>query len=209
MVNTKVCDVLNVLMGDMSESALARAVNLPKATIHRVLSGDTPDPRAGTLLPIAQYFNITIEQLMGASELPKDFPLQSVNSLDAVEMPLIPLESLFLWLNGKFDPKSFYKITSFSDKPLDNNCFITQVISDEMAPLFPKKTYLIAKKQNALKKDDIIIGFYNEDNSILVRKYTELKGEKYLIPSNLSYEIISFDNKIKLIGIVIEGRIII
>lgn len=209
MINNKVCDVLSILMGDMSESALARAVNLPKATVHRVLSGDTPDPRAGTLLPIAQYFNITIEQLMGVAELPKDFPIQSAKSLDMVEMPLIPIDSLRLWLNGDFDPTDFFNITSFSEKSLDKNCFITQVISDEMAPLFPKKMYLIVKKQRALKKDDIVVVFYSDENSILVRKFAELKGEKYLIPSNPSYEIISFDNKVDLIGIVIEGRIII
>ena len=209
MINTKVCDVLGTLMEGMSESALARAVNLPKATIHRVLSGDTPDPRAGTLLPIAQYFNITIEQLMGVTALPKDFPLQSANSLDVVEMPLIPLDSVKQWLNNQYNPENFFKISSFSEKILDENCFITQIISDEMAPLFPRKTYLIVKKQRVPKKDEIVVVFHNNKSSILIRKFTDLKGEQYLIPSNSSYEIIDYDNNVELIGVVIEGRIII
>lgn len=209
MTDTKVGNILQMLMGNMSEGALAKAVNVPKATIHRVLSGITPDPRAGTLLPIAQYFNITIEQLMGIMELPKNSPLISTRSLDAVEMPFVLFDKLEEWLKENYKPEKFYEITSFGKKPIDTNCFITQMCSDEMAPLFSSKTYLIIRKQNNVNIDDVALVFNTNNNSFLVRKYIELKGEKYLFPANSSYNVVDFDHKIKLVGIVLEGRIII
>ena len=209
MTNTKVSEILGVLMGDMSEAALASAINVPKATIHRVLSGSTPDPRAGTLLPIAQYFNISIEQLMGVAELPGDFPLQTQKAFESIQVPFIPIEELMVWINKGYNPTKFYEVTSFSHKSIDQSCFVTQITTDEMAPMFPNKTYLISKKMVSIDNDNIVLAIDLKENVVLIRKYVELKGEKYLIPANPSYDIINFDQKIKLVGVVIEGRIII
>lgn len=209
MVNTKVGQILSLLMGDMSEAALARAVKLPKATIHRVLSGSTPDPRAGTLLPIAQYFNISIEQLIGIIELPKNCPLQSTKAFKEIKIPFVNFSQLKNWEEGEYVPQNFLEVSSFGNKTIDSNCFVTKLDSDEMAPVFSNNTYLIVTTKALLKADDIIIVFNNQNDQILVRKYVLLKGEKYLISSNPSYDIINFDKKIKFIGVVIEGRIII
>jgi SOS-response transcriptional repressor LexA len=209
MANTKVSEILSVLMGNMSEAALASAINVPKATIHRVLSGSTPDPRAGTLLPIAQYFNISIEQLMGVAELPNDFPLQTKKAFDSIQVPFIPIEEITPWMNNEYTPTKFYEVTSFSHKSIDQSCFVTQITTDEMAPMFPNKTYLISKKMMSVDNDNIVIAVDLKERLVLIRKYVELKGERYLIPANPAYDIISFDQKIRLIGVVIEGRIII
>src|SRR5258708_3755131 len=50
--------MLKKLMADKgirSETELARQVNLPQTTIHRILSGETSDPRASTLSIIASF----------------------------------------------------------------------------------------------------------------------------------------------------------
>ena len=77
-----------------------------------------------------------------------------------------------------------------------------------MAPLFSQKTYLIVKNKGNIQDDSIVI-VLDIFNNILIRKYITLKGEKYLISSNPSYDIINFDDTMTLIGIVIEGRIMI
>ena len=70
-MSRSISDVLIDLLkqSHINESELARRVNLPKATINRIMSGRTPDPRASTLLAITDYFNISIEQLMGKNPL--------------------------------------------------------------------------------------------------------------------------------------------
>lgn len=47
----------------IGESELARQTGVPQSTIHRVLKGHNLEPRDSTLLPLATYFGITVEQL--------------------------------------------------------------------------------------------------------------------------------------------------
>lgn len=56
---------LSLLMkgSNVSESDLARALNLPYNTIHRLISGYTTDPRISTLKSIAIYFNVSLDDL--------------------------------------------------------------------------------------------------------------------------------------------------
>ena len=209
MTDNTIGNILHELMEGMSESALARAVKLPKATVHRVVSGITPDPRARTLLPIAQYFNISIEQLMGITALPNNTRLKSAGHQQAIEMPFISFNKLKEWSNGSYTPEQSYNITSLSNKTLDAHYFITKVNSDEMAPLFSTGTFLLIRKQRTATKDSIVLVYNSTNNKFLIRKYIELNGEKYLLSSNPSYDILKLDNKMELIGVVTEGRIVI
>ena len=44
-------------------NALAEATKTKQPTIHRILSGESNDPRTSTLAPIATYFNVSVEDL--------------------------------------------------------------------------------------------------------------------------------------------------
>src|SRR3989338_6658135 len=63
----EVGNVLNQLLSNagISEAKLGRIIGVPRATINRIASGRTPDPRASTLHAIAKYFNVTVDQLLG------------------------------------------------------------------------------------------------------------------------------------------------
>lgn len=206
-MSTKISNILQGLMGDMSEAALARAVNLPKATINRVLSGSTPDPRAGTLLPIAKYFNVTIEQLMGESDLSKETPLYLADNPCTMKLPFIELNLIKKWIDGEYNPEKFYETVPFFVHGINNDCFITKIDSDEMLPLLPIGSYLIVVKKKTMKRDDVVILECLGD--IIIRKCLELKGSKYLVSPNPINQIIAFDDEMDIIGVVVEGRIVV
>ncbi len=48
-------------------TVLARATGVPQPTIHRILKGESDDPRTATLEPLASHFNITVEFLRSAN----------------------------------------------------------------------------------------------------------------------------------------------
>lgn len=50
---------------NISESDLARTLNLPYNTIHRLVTGHTIDPRISTLKAIAGYFKVKLDALLG------------------------------------------------------------------------------------------------------------------------------------------------
>jgi len=45
---------------------LQRATGVPQPTIHRILSGESNDPRTKTLQPLADYFGVTVADLRGS-----------------------------------------------------------------------------------------------------------------------------------------------
>ena len=49
----------------INASELARRTNLPQPTIHRLAVGKTEDPKLSTLLSLANYFTISLDQLLG------------------------------------------------------------------------------------------------------------------------------------------------
>jgi len=66
--------VLIKLLADeqLSANALANLLHLPTPTIHRLLTGDVRDPRISTLTIIADFFAISIDQLIGKKPLGKN-----------------------------------------------------------------------------------------------------------------------------------------
>ena len=52
----------------VSESEIANALNIPVMTVRRIVSGETTDPRISTLKLIADYFNVSIDFLIGNKE---------------------------------------------------------------------------------------------------------------------------------------------
>ncbi len=76
-------EILSRLMFEKKMRAmdLARELNIPQPTIHRIATGKSTTPHTSTLEPIANYFNITVEQLTGKA------PLQDVNSWVSALLP--------------------------------------------------------------------------------------------------------------------------
>jgi len=64
-------DTLKTLLfkNNINATELARAIDIPQPTIQRILAGKTEDPKLSTLTAIANYFSLTIDQLLGNSPL--------------------------------------------------------------------------------------------------------------------------------------------
>ncbi len=83
----------------MNASELAREVDLPTPTVHRLVTGKSTRPYESSLKPIADYFSIDIEQLLGEKPIPplKEPAEQNNKALGASSIgyiPLVPWEQL-------------------------------------------------------------------------------------------------------------------
>src|SRR5215216_7490151 len=101
MKKTKLASTLKTLLGELnlSESELARQTGVGQPVIHRMASGETDNPKIDTLRPIAKFFDISLEQLIG------DIPLEK-KSIFHVErewfnIPLITLMDVADWIASK------------------------------------------------------------------------------------------------------------
>ncbi|MCD6047105.1 MAG: repressor protein [Gammaproteobacteria bacterium] len=83
---------------DMKPVDLARALDIPPPTIHRLVTGKSTRPYQSSLEPIAHYFGVTTDQLLGTEPL---FPEDQTDKAKAPSapqgfqtVPLISWESL-------------------------------------------------------------------------------------------------------------------
>ena len=95
---TEVCELSKVLNKMMTEShidaiELSRHTNIPVPTIHRLKSDRGSNPTIATLLPIANYFGVTINQLIGKEEIFND-SMGTFNKAARKNtlIPIIPIE---------------------------------------------------------------------------------------------------------------------
>src|SRR3990167_733887 len=85
-------NILKKLLYDrrINSTELAHAVDLPQPTVHRLVTGKSTRPYRSSLEPIAEYFAIDVEQLLGEKPLPSGISA----SHGIANIPLIPWEDL-------------------------------------------------------------------------------------------------------------------
>jgi transcriptional regulator with XRE-family HTH domain len=77
--------ILRKLISDagLTDIQLSRALGMPNTTLGQLLNSSTVSPRVETLLPIARYFKISIEQLIGEKPLTASSDTTHENKLPA------------------------------------------------------------------------------------------------------------------------------
>lgn len=126
----------------MSEADLCRGVNLPQTTINRLLTGQTCDPRISTLAILAQFFDISLDQIIGKEKLILN---PSYNQAKGSTIPVIEWTDLQTWIShencSECDLHHFIK----TEKTLSPGSFaIKTPVACE--PVFGKDSLLIMNR---------------------------------------------------------------
>ncbi len=61
----------------MQQAELAERTGIGQPVVHRIASGETHNPKLGTLRPLARYFGISIDTLIGEAPMALPEPIQS------------------------------------------------------------------------------------------------------------------------------------
>lgn len=125
----------------LSENELARRTGIAQQIINRILSGENRNPKLATLSPIAKYFNISISQLIGESELENNSlpPLQLSNLR---EIPIIDFNLLETYPLLELIHQS--NETIISDKTInEKQLFAIKLIENLIEPKCPSGSLLI------------------------------------------------------------------
>lgn len=200
-----ISNILNHLLDfyRISEAELSRKVQLPRATINRLVSGKTPDPRASTLEAIADYFHITLDQLLGKQPLFLNGD-QSVLATSNVPLPIISWQDCKNWRN------SVSKLTTEShpdwlmvDSSMHDAIFALKVYGDAMWPNFPQNSVLIIAAKQPINKNFIII----QKNDEVIFRQLIMDGEfKFLKAINPIFPILQLDEEDNIIGVIVQTR---
>src|SRR3990167_1930130 len=203
-------NILNHLLTQfaISEAELGRVINVPRATINRIASGKTPDPRASTLQAIAQYFNVTIDQLVGKQPLFSNNNAQSIALAAAhTSLPVIEWEKTVNWETTlqTIKPDNYFDWI-LADPNIEIGKFALRVKGDSMWPQFQENTILIIDTAREQKNRDFVIVYVKKNDEVLFRQLIIEGKTKYLKAINDIFPTIQFEARDKIIGTVIQTR---
>lgn len=172
--------ILQKLLYDkrMNASELAKEVDLPIPTVHRIVTGKSTRPYKASLQPIADYFSISLDQLVGEEPLPNDLSLEQKVTKPIREIPLLNWENL----SAKDKPKVAVDFIVASQ--VSETCFATLMCDSSMAPHFPQGTVLIFEPKKEASDRSFVLVHLAKSNCYVFRQILFDADYKFLKPLN-------------------------
>lgn len=188
---------------DINVSELARAINLPQPTIQRLVSGKTVDPKLSTLTLIANYFSLSIDQLLGNATN------NSLNSNISFKVRTAPIIS---WEQAAEFQKLFnseqikdWKDWIAVDIDITSSVIFGLKTKPSMEPRFITGSILTIDTEKKPVDGDLVIVHYPNTIETTIREII-LDGPKHEIRSIIDKNTEILTENIKLIGIVVQTR---
>lgn len=182
----------------ITEAELSRRTNLPQATVHKILSGKTADPRASTLKTLSDFFGISIDGLLTGNYqlMSLETPVQSIPVIswkDCIDhkttiQKLTP-SNWAQWVVSEFLGNQVYALAT---KP-------------SMAPRFPIGTVLYIDPSVTPSDGDQVVVFYPGCDEATLRELSSDGPTKLLLPINQNCTATPIDKNISMLGVVIKS----
>lgn len=205
---SELSEVLNHLLkvsGNLSGTELARRVELPSATVNRLITGAVQDPRISTVKAVAQYFNISFDQLLGYAPLPKQFNLTHNRFAYTFQMPLFELQQVHKEL--KNEDTTINRLTWQSNDNFEQaDLFAIKLEQANFEPTFLKGSTLIVHQKLAPQINDYVVVSIQGKEATIRKYYTE-SGETYLYPLRAELPVINAnEDSVEILGVILESQ---
>jgi transcriptional regulator with XRE-family HTH domain len=193
-------------ISNITEQELAKHTSVAQSTINRILNGQTVNPRGCSLRLIADFFKITVSQLMGIDQI--DFLKITDNELltkvGLKKIPIIDFNSLFN-LGKILSNKKSWKTLEIAlvETKNSDDLFATIVPNDSMNPEFDSGSILIANK--SMRPSDGDYAVLKRQDGIFISELSVI-GKKYYMQSNSKSQSLHLVHKDEILGIIVESR---
>ena len=196
---------------DIKAADLSRAVNMPHPTVHRLITGKSTRPYKSSLQPIADFFSITTDQLLGEAPLSEE-SMQKENNISTSlfpgkvrSIPLIP------WGNvTSCKSHNDYTNVLFTGSIISEQSFASTLHDSSMEPMFSQGNILIFDPDKLPKDRSYVLVHLTDSNTLVFRQLIIDVEHKYLktLNSDLQeHQIRMLRDTDRIIGILIESRV--
>ena len=189
----------------ISENELARKTGVAQQVINRILSGENKNPKIATLSPLANYFMVSISQLIG-DDIFDAKPKLNTSHLGWQEIPIIDWDLLI--------KKSLNELVSQSNEKLlvdinpSKNIFALRMHDDSMEPKFSNGAILIFDPNKKPSNGDFSL-LELPNHEIEVRQLFIKNNNLYkkcLNPLHQGYKSTPIGDDVKHLGLLIQSR---
>lgn len=208
----KLSIILTNLMNEceLDDVKLSKHINIPVTTIARLRTLQSSNPTASTLRPIAQFFNITIDQLLGDHPLPIDRlpgthnPANYTSSL----IPILDWEDIVAFLKNKHDfMKGKLLQWISSEYNFSENAFALTIPTDNFSLFLKNGSQILIEPEKGIKNGEL--GLFATNVKTIATIYQVLMEENDIYIKSINPEIKSvkpLPEDIIFLGSIIEVR---
>lgn len=187
----------------LKTTELARATDILQPVLHKVVTGQTDNPRINTLIPLAAYFNISMEQLLGLEPLPTNRKQRAQLNKNWHSIPLL---TDWQQATSSIEEDAHEKILVKSN--ISKRAYALTVKDSTMLPRFTEGSLLIIEPEATPQNGQFVI-VQLTDNDYPVFKQLFFDGsDVYLKPLNPDFKTLYLDKETDyhILGVVAESR---
>lgn len=206
MKNSKLAKTLKSLLAKdkLSESELARKTGVGQPVIHRMASGETDNPKIESLRPIAKFFSISIDQLIGDVPIPTTLPKYHIEQ-EMYNLPLITLSDATTWplCRNELILKTYVQ----TNIQISEFAYAIRLRDSTMTPMFPDGTLLIIEPNHQYKHRDFVVAQLSGEKKAIFKQLLIDGPKKYLKSVDREYPPIEMQIKDHILGVMLQARI--
>lgn len=149
---------------------LARRIGLKQPTVHRIVEGVSPSPHQSSLVPLSEFFGITVKQLCGEEPLSwKSYDTWGLHGQDMAMVPVISWEEAIHWPEN-VNRERLRQEPIFMPRPINENAFALVMEDSSMTPQFPRGTVLVIDPARSFKDRSYVLLKMKEHNRVVFRQ---------------------------------------
>jgi len=200
--------ILKELMAELgiNESELARRTGIGQPVVHRICSGETDNPKVATLSPIANFFAISISQLIGDEPLPADRIPGTFNPgvQGWRQIPLLTWKQVLYWPD--LSEKSIPLPSISTDVPMSQYAYAVSARDTTMEPRFPEGTLLLIDPDLKPNSLDFAIVHIEGHELPHFKQILIDGGHTILKPLNTDFKTLLLDKPHRFLGVMVQSR---
>lgn len=188
---------------------LARAAKIPQPTLQRIVSGGCTRPHMSSLMPLADFFSITIDQLLGHEPIAwLDNVHQHLENMGIRQVPMLDwhaaANSSTILAEKQAKPPNI-----LTESQLSSDAFALTVKDSSMEPLFPVGTNIIFDPHKPIRDRHyvlIALAHYHE----AVFRQLILDADNYFIkslnPDLNHFRMQALNKDDRILGVLVEAK---
>lgn len=136
---------------NMRSSDLARATGIPKPTAQRIVAGNCVNPHLSSLIPIADYFDITLEQLRGLAPIDWLSGIEQLKEFGVNQVPLLGWQDIKAGVSEEIIQLHAKAKKILTESLVSTEAFALTLKDSSMEPIFPANSLVIFDPQRGYK----------------------------------------------------------